>query len=127
MTNDQAKKPGTQSGVVVELEDPVKFNGEIKLSLTFRKRKVSDLVAADSVKGMTKKEAAVLASMAEVPLPVILDLSSDDYDAVLVKVEPLMGKSWEAVKTNWLAEGAMDMGLTAGIQAELASRNQASD
>lgn len=113
--------------VTVDLDDEVTFNNVTHTSLTFRKRKMRDLVAADCVKGLMKKELAVLASMADVPLPVMLDLSADDHDKVLEKTVPLMGKSWEAAKQGWLTEMAMDAGVASGIQDELERLSQTSD
>lgn len=121
---DQSKKPAT---VTLILEEEVTHGGKTYAELTFGKRKVRDLIAADVVKGQTRKVAAVYASMAGVPIQAILELTSEDYDQLEVQVAPLMGKSWEEAKMGFLTEDAMNASLTAGVQAEMARRDQASD
>ena len=66
----------------VELKYPVSVDGKTYNSLTFRRPTVGDIAAQDLVTGETKKSAATLASIAGVPLQVILGLDILDYKRV---------------------------------------------
>ena len=78
----------------------VTFEGEIPEhegkkypSVTLRKMKAKDLVAADLVGGEIRKAFAIFGSMAGVPIQVIEDLDMDDFEKLSEEGAPLMGKS----------------------------------
>ncbi|SHE79466.1 Phage tail assembly chaperone protein, E, or 41 or 14 [Loktanella atrilutea] len=97
--------------VTVKLEFPVTFDGKTISELTFRRRKAKDLIATDLVKGETRKHMAMMASMADIPLPVIEDLDADDWEEIAEATIPLLGK-----RTTKLAQQEMAR-LTAEAQA----------
>ena len=79
--------------VTVQLSEPVEHDGKSYSSLTLRKMKAKDLVAGDLVTGDTRKGFAIFASMADVPIGVIEELSIDDFERLGQEAGPLMGKS----------------------------------
>lgn len=83
----------TKKTVTIQLEDPIEFDKRTFTELTFRRMKAKDMAAMDLVKGETKKSLALYASMADVPLPVLEELSVDDWEAMVEATLPLMGKS----------------------------------
>ena len=83
----------TSATVTVSLEYPITFKEKEITEITFRRRKAKDLIAMDSVKGENRKFMAMLASMADQPLPVIEALDGDDFDEVVEATVSLMGKS----------------------------------
>lgn len=85
-----APQPDT---VVVQLSDPVKVGERTYESLILHRCRAKHLMAMDLVKGENRKAAALFASMAGVPLPVIEDLTLDDYERVGEAAAPLMGNS----------------------------------
>lgn len=94
----------------IVLEEPVTHNDKTYKEITFsRKMKGKDMLAGDAVQGNTRKEFAVISSMANVPLPVILELNVDDLEAVLEAAVPFMGKrAAEAVRLR-REKGADDL------------------
>lgn len=72
--------------------EPPVFDGEKITSLTFRKAKARDLLAADAVKGQLRKSMALFASICDVPLTVIEDLDIEDFEAVGTKAPDYLGK-----------------------------------
>lgn len=87
-----------------KLQTPVTFNSKTYDSLTFRKMKAKDIAVSDAVDGNAKKGFAILASMAEVPLPVILELDVDDLEGVQEAAAPFMGR----LAASALAEAKTD-------------------
>jgi hypothetical protein len=81
--------------VTVKLSTPVTYGDKTYASLTFRKMKAKDLVAAEigGKSGDAGRTMGMLASMADVPIPVITELDIDDFNALSATVAPLMGKS----------------------------------
>ncbi|WP_298981585.1 phage tail assembly protein [uncultured Roseibium sp.] len=125
------KNPGKTASVtlplVIALSEAVSVNDVDYTELTFkRKRKVRDLLAADAHTGQLNKVNAVYASMAGVPIDVILDLDADDYDDLESRIEPLMGKKWQEVAMGFLAAETMNETLAAGVREEMQKRAQAS-
>lgn len=89
----------------------VTFEGEVPEhdgkkfpSVTLRKMKAKDLVAADLVTGQSRKSFAIFASMASVPIQVIEALDMDDFDKLSQEATPLMGKSAEKAVAKAAAE-----------------------
>ncbi|KQI68691.1 hypothetical protein AN189_07220 [Loktanella sp. 3ANDIMAR09] len=78
--------------LTIPLADPVEHKGKTYDALTFRRRKAKDLVAMEKVNGDSQQHMALLASMADVPLPVILELDSEDYERITDETVALMGK-----------------------------------
>lgn len=74
------------------LKNPVTFGAKTYDSLTFRNLKARDLAAADLVDGQVKKGFAILASMADVPIQVVLELDVDDLEGAQEVAAPFMGK-----------------------------------
>lgn len=92
--------------VTVTIEgDPPVHDGKTYTSLTLRKMKAKDLVAADLVQGEARKGFALFASMAGVPIQVIEELDMDDLEKLGREAAPLMGKSaLAAIATETTAE-----------------------
>ncbi len=87
----------TVNPVVITLEEPITIGEGDKAvtyeKLTFaRKLKGKDLIAMDAVQGNTKKAFAMYASMADVPLQLMMELDTDAFEEVALGVAPLMGK-----------------------------------
>lgn len=82
-----------KDAVTVMLAEPVTVGGETYDSLTLHPCRTKHLLAMDLVKGETRKAAALFASMAEVPLPVVEELAVDDFAALGEAAAPLMGNS----------------------------------
>ncbi len=78
--------------ITFPLETPVDHDGQTYTSLTLRKMKAKDLVAADLVNGNLRKSLAIFASMAGVPIMVIEELDTDDFSRLGREAAPLMGK-----------------------------------
>lgn len=76
----------------VTLSKPVEHNGTVYDKFTFREAEVGDLMLADAVKGETSKVVAVLASMADVPLPAFKKIKSRDLNAIMAATKDLMGE-----------------------------------
>lgn len=83
---------GTDTAVV-KLGDPVTIGEKTYDSLTLHRCRTKHLMAMDLVKGETRKAAALFASMAGVPLPVIEELDVDDFAKLGEAAAPLMGNS----------------------------------
>lgn len=83
----------SKNTATVTLDDEVTVNDVTYKSLTFRKMKGKDMCAGDLVSGDTRKGFAIFASMADVPITVIEELSADDVEKVGLACMPLMGKS----------------------------------
>lgn len=83
--------------VVITLSEPVIAGKETYKDLTFaRELKTKDLVAMDAVQGQMRKTLAMYASMSGVPFGALMELSTDDFEAVALAVAPLMGKRGKA-------------------------------
>ncbi|MCD1264083.1 hypothetical protein B5M44_04060 [Shinella sumterensis] len=76
----------------VKLSKPVEHNGKIYDEFTFREAEVGDLMLADAVKGEMSKIVAVLASMADVPLPAFRKVKSRDLNAIMAATKDLLGE-----------------------------------
>ncbi len=76
----------------VKLSKPVEHGGKIYDEFTFREAEVGDLMLADAVKGETSKVVAVLASMADVPLPAFRKVKSRDLNAIMAATKDLLGE-----------------------------------
>lgn len=75
----------------VTLSTPLTVGKQTVTSLTFRKAKLKDVIAADSVTGDLSKTCAVLASMAGVSYPEFKELEMDDLNAIIAQVGDLLG------------------------------------
>ncbi|MBZ0161779.1 MAG: phage tail assembly protein [Notoacmeibacter sp.] len=78
--------------ITFTLETPVEHDGQTYTTLTLRKMKAKDLVAADLVNGNLRKSLAIFASMAGVPIMVMEELDTDDFNRLGREAAPLMGK-----------------------------------
>lgn len=78
--------------ITFTLETPVEHDGQTYATLTLRKMKAKDLVAADLVNGNLRKSLAIFASMAGVPIMVMEELDTDDFNRLGREAAPLMGK-----------------------------------
>lgn len=92
------------SKVTFTPEEPVVYDGKTYTVLTLRKMKARDLVNGDLVIGGARKSFAILASIADVPMGVIEELSIDDYEELSEVAAPLMGKSAMAAIAKAKAE-----------------------
>ena len=90
------------STVTVKLSNPVTYDGKTYSSLTLRKMKAKDLVAAEigGRTGETSQTLGIFASMADVSIPVIAELDMDDFEALAEAAAPLMGKKAAAAMEN---------------------------
>lgn len=75
------------------LSTPVTFNEVTYSELTFREAETGDLMAADKFEGQTSKIVAILASMAEVPLPAFRKIKARDLTKIMAETASLMGES----------------------------------
>ena len=76
----------------LQLHEPVTVDGKTYEALSFRKMKARDLLASDAVSGQLRKSMAIFASITDVPLAVIEELNSEDFEAVAMKAANYMGK-----------------------------------
>ncbi|MGX5723329.1 phage tail assembly protein [Shinella zoogloeoides] len=76
----------------VKLSKPVEHNGTTYTEFTFREAEVGDLMLADAVKGEMSKIIAVLASMADVPLPAFRKVKSRDLNVIMAATKDLLGE-----------------------------------
>ena len=74
-----------------KLRVPITINGETYKELTFREAEVDDFVAAEKFSGDMNYTKALLAGMAEVPVPVLGKMKMREMKSLMVKVAPLMG------------------------------------
>ena len=75
------------------LNTPVTFNNVTYRELTFRKPRTGDMMAMDLVKGEVSKTVALMATIADVPLPAFKLIELDDFTALSEVVAPLLGES----------------------------------
>ncbi|WP_279110867.1 phage tail assembly protein [Bartonella apis] len=79
--------------VTVKLSEPITVNGKTYTEITFtRKLKGKDMLAMDAVKGEMHQQYALLASLLDVPIPVISEINVDDLAAVMEAAAPFLGK-----------------------------------
>lgn len=82
---------------VVTLSRPVSHGKEVYSTITFSEPVMGrDLVAMDAVQGETRRNYAMLASMAGVPLQVFLGMTLRDIGKVQAAASARMGESGEA-------------------------------
>lgn len=84
----------------IKLSTPVEFSGATYSELSFRKARTGDLMAADKFDGENSKLIAILASMADVPLPAFRMIELDDFNSIVVGVASLMGESPASTATG---------------------------
>lgn len=77
--------------VTVQLKKPIEHDGKTYSSLTFREATLGDMIAGDAVKGDLNKTAAILASIADVSLPLMRKLAIGDMKAVIAATDGLLG------------------------------------
>jgi hypothetical protein len=78
--------------VTIALSRPVTHGDKTVASLTFREATAGDACAAELVEGDFQRTLALIASMAEVPLPLMKKVSLRDVHAITAKVGALMGE-----------------------------------
>lgn len=83
--------------VTVPLILPVEVNGKVYSELNFRRMKARDALSGEGETDETKAGFALFATLADVPLDVILELDMEDLAEVGAKVAPLMGKRAQAM------------------------------
>lgn len=76
----------------VTLLTPIEVDKTTYAEFTFREAETGDLMAADSFPGQTSKIAAILASMAEVPIAVFRKVKAKDFNRIMKEVGHLMGE-----------------------------------
>lgn len=77
--------------VTYTLKEPVTYKDKQITSLTLRKLKMRDLAAMDGVTGETRRALAMVASMADVAIPMLEELGPADFAAMMEAAAPLMG------------------------------------
>lgn len=84
----------------VKLKTPVTHAGTTYTELSFRKAKTGDLMVADKFEGETSKMVAILAAMADIPLPAFREIELDDFNSIVTEVADLMGESLKSTATG---------------------------
>jgi hypothetical protein len=82
--------------ISVKLDTPATHGNKTVDTLTFRKPKARDLIAAEAVSkggGELARTVATLASMADVPYQLMQELEVEDLNRVVAEVGPLLGES----------------------------------
>lgn len=100
MTDSNTAATDATDTITVTLKKPITHNGATHTTLTFRELELGDMIMGDKVEGEVGKTAAILASMADVPLPAFKRLSASDFKAVMDQVGPLMGNEFEPETTG---------------------------
>lgn len=96
--------------ITFTLETPVEHDGTSYSTLTLRKMKAKDLIAADLVDGSLRKSLAIFASMASVPIMVVEELDADDFTRLGREAAPLMGKLAAKALARLEQEAEMEQG-----------------
>lgn len=78
--------------VTVVLSRPVTHGDKTVASLTFKEATAGDACAAEICTGDFQRTLALIASMANVPLPLMKEVSLRDINAITSKVAHLMGE-----------------------------------
>ncbi len=73
------------------LTKPVEHNGQTFDVLTFREATAGDMMTAEGFGGSVSQTAAVLACMADIPLPAFRKISARDFNRIMVATAELMG------------------------------------
>ncbi|CAH1657302.1 hypothetical protein CHELA1G11_11249 [Hyphomicrobiales bacterium] len=79
--------------VTVPLSRPIQHEGVDLSSLTFRPATVGDLIEGDGIVGDTARLAAILASMAGIPIAEFRKVSAKDYNVIIDKTGDLWGNA----------------------------------
>ncbi|MDR6304932.1 hypothetical protein GGQ85_002648 [Nitrobacter vulgaris] len=79
--------------ITIALSKPVTHGDKTVASLTFKEATAGDACAAEIVTGDFQRTLALLASMANVSLPLMKNVSLRDVHAITAKVGPLMGEA----------------------------------
>lgn len=85
--------------ITVTLSTPIEHNDTTYTEFTFREAETGDLMVADNIKGETSKIVAILACMAETPLPIFKKIKARDLTAIMAKTAALLGET-PAATTN---------------------------
>jgi hypothetical protein len=83
--------------VTVVLSRPVTHDGKTVASLTFREATAGDACCAETVTGDFSRTLALIASMAEISLPLAKKIPLRDINTITGKVAHLMGEPAAAV------------------------------
>lgn len=76
----------------IQLNVPVEHKGVTYSELTLREPETGDLMAADSFEGRTSKIVAILASMAEMPLPAFRKVKARDLNRIMTEAPEFLGE-----------------------------------
>ncbi|WP_166096872.1 phage tail assembly protein [Rhizobium flavescens] len=77
--------------VTFTLTKPVEHNGQTYDVLNFREATAGDMMTAEKMDGPLAQTAAVLACMADIPLPVFRKISARDFNRIMAATAELMG------------------------------------
>ena len=80
----------------IQLNTPIEHDGKTYSELTFREAETGDLMAADIFEGKNSKSIAILACMAEMPLPAFRKIKLRDLNRIMDEAAPLMGEQGPA-------------------------------
>jgi hypothetical protein len=86
--------------ITVNLTKPIAHGDKTWNALTFRALELGDMIMGDGFDGEVAKTAAILASMAGVPLPAFKHLTAADFKSVMETVGPLMGNEFAPETTG---------------------------
>lgn len=78
--------------ITIALSRPVTHDEKTIASLTFREATAGDACAAELVDGNLQRTLALVASMAEISLPLAKKLPLQDFHATLPRLRPSWGK-----------------------------------
>lgn len=90
-----------------KLKNPVAVHNKTYSEITFtRPLRVKDYAAADTFEGATKKTAAILSSMCDIPIQVFTNMDFDDWMDIQEYAAPFMGKLLDRLAEVAAAEKA---------------------
>lgn len=82
------------------LKTPVTVAGKTVSELTFRKPRTGDLMVLDKFEGENSKAIALLATLADVTLPVFKEIELADFIALSAATAHLLGESLPSTESG---------------------------
>lgn len=99
--------------LTINLSEPIKWGDKTYSSVTFtRKMKGKDMLAMDSVKGEIHQQYALLASLLDVPIPVISEIDVDDLTSIMEAMAPFLGKFTATATSKQMTDGKQEVSST---------------
>ena len=80
--------------IVVPLSKPVEHGGKTYSQVTIdREPEIGDLAAMDPFEGQVMKSVALIASLADMPVPAVKKIRARDFAVVSKRMEPVLGNA----------------------------------